>query len=195
MEAFLQSYGYLAILIGTFLEGETILILGGLAAHQGYLTLSGVILAAFCGTLFGDQLFFYLGRRHSDFLIKRRPAWRAKLERANRLIDRFQTALILGFRFVYGLRTVTPFAIGISGVPVVRFLLLNILGAGVWALAVGFSGYLFGNALEKILGDLRHYEALLFGIVILLGGLAWARYLFRRHRKGGTTAPADHPDR
>lgn len=64
---FLSHYGYLALLIGTFLEGETILVLGGLAAHQGYLDLAGVILAAFAGSLMGDQFFFLLGRRRSAY--------------------------------------------------------------------------------------------------------------------------------
>ena len=54
----IETYRYAAILIGTFLEGETILVLAGLAAHQGYLMLTGVILAAFFGSLCGDQLFF-----------------------------------------------------------------------------------------------------------------------------------------
>ena len=61
IEYLIQTYGYVAILVGTFLEGETVLVLGGLAAHQGYLQLPGVMLAAFAGTLIGDQLFFFLG--------------------------------------------------------------------------------------------------------------------------------------
>jgi len=39
LQSFIENYGYAAILIGTFLEGETILVLAGLAAHQGYLVL------------------------------------------------------------------------------------------------------------------------------------------------------------
>ncbi len=183
MEAFLQTYGYWAVLIGTFLEGETILVLGGLAAHMGYMDLTGVIMAAFAGSLFGDQLFFFLGRRHSTFLLTRRPSWTPKLERANRLIDRFQTPLILGFRFLYGLRTVMPFAIGISTVPVLRFVLLNALGAIVWAAIVAGGGYLFGNALEGILGNIRHYEKMLFALVAISGAVVWVLYLVRRHRK------------
>jgi membrane protein DedA with SNARE-associated domain len=188
VETFVQTYGYWAILIGTFLEGETILVLGGLAAHMGYMDLNGVILAAFAGSLCGDQLFFFLGRRHSTFLLNRRPAWKSKLERANRLIDRFQTPLILGFRFLYGLRTVTPFAIGISSIPVLRFVCLNALGAMVWAAVVAGGGYLFGNALEGILGNIRHYEKVLFVVVTLAGAVVWALHLVRRNRKK-TTKP------
>ena len=58
LQSIIENYGYAAIFIGTFLEGETILILAGLAAHQGYLVLTWVILAAFLGSLCGDQLFF-----------------------------------------------------------------------------------------------------------------------------------------
>ena len=65
LQSIIENYGYAAILIGTFLEGETILVLAGLAAHQGCLVLTWVILAAFMGSLCGDQLFFYLGRKHS----------------------------------------------------------------------------------------------------------------------------------
>lgn len=67
METFVQTYGYWAILIGTFLEGETILVLGGLAAHMGYMDLNGVILAAFAGSLSGDQLFSSWGAATARF--------------------------------------------------------------------------------------------------------------------------------
>ena len=65
LESIVDTYGYLAVLLGTFLEDETILVLGGFAAHRGYLALPWVIVAAFLGSLCGDQLFFFLGRKHS----------------------------------------------------------------------------------------------------------------------------------
>jgi hypothetical protein len=97
MEALIAHYGYLAVLIGTFLEGETVLILAGFAAHRDYLQLSWVIIAAFLGTLFGDQLFFYLGRRHSAYLLSKRPHWRPRLERAQTLIHSYRVPIILSF--------------------------------------------------------------------------------------------------
>ena len=74
LESLIDTYGYLAILVGTFFEGETVLVLGGFAAHRGYLDLPGVILAAFVGTLLGDQLFFVLGRWHSEKILAKRTA-------------------------------------------------------------------------------------------------------------------------
>jgi membrane protein DedA with SNARE-associated domain len=186
LETLLQTYGYLAILIGTFAEGETVLVLGGFAAHRGYLALPWVILAAFIGTLMGDQLFFYLGRKHTQWVLARRPSWKARIDRAHQLMERFRTLLILGFRFMYGLRTIIPFLIGMSSVSTRKFIILDAIAAFVWAVAVGTGGYLFGNILEIILGDIKHYELPVLGAIALIGVSLWAlyRYHYYRSRSG-----------
>ena len=179
-ESLINTYGYGAILVGTFLEGETILILGGFAAHRGYLALPWVVVAAFIGSLSGDQLFFFLGRWHSQTVLSKRPAWKARVDRAERLLNRFQTPLILGFRFLYGLRTVTPFVIGMGPVPSAKFFLLNGAGAMLWAIAVGTGGYLFGAVLSVAIGNVEHYEIEVLGAIAVVGALIWAIYFSRR---------------
>jgi membrane protein DedA with SNARE-associated domain len=183
LQSIIENYGYAAILIGTFLEGETILVLAGLAAHQGYLVLTWVILAAFLGSLGGDQLFFYLGRRHSQAILSRRPGWKQKAVKVNRMMNRLQTPLILCFRFLYGLRTVTPFAIGMSTVSAKKFILLNAAGALVWAAAVASGGYLFGHVLEVIIGKAKSYEIYIMGSVAMVGVLIWIFHFYRRRRR------------
>jgi len=182
-ETLLKTYGYWAIVIGTFVEGETILILGGFAAKLGYLALPWVILSAFIGSLCGDQLFFYLGRVHSQRFLAKRPLWKERVYKAQRLLERFQTPLIIGFRFLYGLRTVTPFVIGMSSVPTRRFIVLNTISALIWAIVVGIGGYLFGNILEIILGDIKHYERLILGAIAVVGMSLWAVHFYRQRRK------------
>ena len=183
LPSLIETYGYIAILTGTFLEGETILVLGGFAAHQGYLVLTGVILAAFAGSLFGDQLFFYLGRKHSRFVLSKRPAWKEKVDKAHKMLDRFQTPMILSFRFLYGFRTIIPFVIGMSLVPVKKFVLLNAAGALIWAIVVGSGGYLFGHALEIFIGKIKHYEARVFVIIALIGLFIWAMHFYYRRKR------------
>ena len=65
----ITDYGYAAVAIGTFLEGETILALGGFAAHRGYLSLPWVVVCGFVGNLLGDQLYYYIGRWKGDALL------------------------------------------------------------------------------------------------------------------------------
>ena len=173
MESYIEHFGYLAVLVGTFLEGETVLVLAGFAAHRGYLSLPVVIVVAFAGTVFGDQLFYYLGRKHSAFILSRKPGWQSNLDKARRLLHKHKFLTILCFRFIYGLRTVTPFSLGIAEISPRLFVPLNILGGIVWSVSIGCAGYYFGHALEAIFGHLKHIELWVMASIVLLGGIIW----------------------
>jgi membrane protein DedA with SNARE-associated domain len=183
LESLLDTYGYPILLLGTFFEGETIMILGGVAAQLGYLSLGWVIACGFIGTLTGDQLYFYLGRRHGTAFMARRPAWQERSQRVHRIMERYPILLILGFRFLYGLRTVTPFALGTSKVPYPLFTLLNVIGASIWAVTIGYASFYFGHGVEALLGDIEHYEIEMFVIVCVVGLLSWGIFLLRQRRR------------
>ena len=70
-ELLLQKFGYLAVLVGTFLEGETILVLAGFFAERGYLRLPLVIVCAFSGAYVGHVFWFWLGRSQGVKLLDR----------------------------------------------------------------------------------------------------------------------------
>lgn len=169
--ALIAAYGYYAVFLGAFIEGETVLVLGGVAAHRGYLDLPWVMAAAFAGGWLGDQLYFFLGRRHGNALLARFPALERRATTARRLIDKHHTLVIVAVRFLYGLRTVGPMAIGMSGVPAARFMALNALGAFFWAVAVTAAGYAFSGAVDALMPQIRHYEEYLFLTVLAAGAL------------------------
>jgi membrane protein DedA with SNARE-associated domain len=179
----IAHYGYLAVLLGTFLEGETILVLAGFAAHRGLLWLPGVMLAAFVGSLLSDQLFFFLGRRHGDALLARKPAWRAGVARVRELLNRYHTALILTFRFLYGLRNVTPFALGMSDVPTARFVVLNAVGAALWAIGIALLGWSVGEAAKQLLGHLERYERGIGAAIVAVGVALWIWHRLAARRR------------
>jgi len=179
-EALIEHYGYFAIFAGTLLEGETVLILGGFAAHRGYLSLPWVMAAALAGSLVGDQLYYYLGRRYGNALPARFERLRPRLDKVRGLLQRHPVPLILGLRFLYGLRTVGPLAIGMSGIPPWLFLALDTLGALLWSVAVAGAGYLFGQTLEWLLADLRHYELEVMAAIAACGLGLWLLHHRRR---------------
>jgi membrane protein DedA with SNARE-associated domain len=164
--------------VGTFLEGETVLILGGFAAHRDYLELPWVIVCAFIGTVAGDQLFFHLGRRQGRDAIDRRPKWKARAERILPMLEKHQVWLMIGYRYIYGIRSVTPFLLGASRVPPLRFLLFDVVGVAIWASVIGGAGYVFGEAVEVFLGDLKRFELWLFAALAAVGSSIW----LYRHR-------------
>src|SRR5512140_3303444 len=124
-ETIISRFGYLALVVGLLLEGETVLVLAAFMARRGYLELSWVIVIGFLVTFASDQFFFWLGRLHGAKLLEHRPAWKQRVERAKSLLGRNMTLLFIAFRFLYGLRTVLPLAFGISKLNARRFVVLN----------------------------------------------------------------------
>jgi membrane protein DedA with SNARE-associated domain len=191
LASLIQHWGYPAVFAGSLIEGETILALAGVAAHRGYLALPWVIAVAAAGGFLGDQIYFLVGRFGGDRVLARWPTLRPGAERVRQLLERYDTPLILGVRFLYGLRTVGPIAIGMSRVPWLRFAAFNLVGAIVWAGLVAGIGYALGEALTRLLGDLKQIEEWVFGGVLLAGvvTIAWLRRRGRRVAAGRAGRP------
>ncbi|TCV88062.1 DedA family protein [Sulfurirhabdus autotrophica] len=179
LQSFIENYGYFAVLLGTFLEGETVLVMAGFAAFRGYLDLPLVIAVAFAGSFLGDQLYFLLGQHKGVAILARYPRLAERATHVQSLLHKYHTLLILVIRFLYGLRIVGPVAIGMSGILWHRFLILNMVGAAVWAVVIGTLGYFFGSVLELLIADIRHYEEAILGFFLLAGLLMWAIYRWR----------------
>ena len=182
LESFIADYGYIAIILGTFFEGEAIMIMGGFSAHRGYLELlPWVILLGFLGNVIQNQVCFVLGRRYGTQSMQKYPAWKPRLQEVHQWLTRFQSPLIIGLRFVPGFRIIGAVAIGMSEVSPGRYFILNGIGAALWAVIFGLLGYLCGHTLELILGDIKHSEVpILVGIAVSAG--LW--HFFNHLRRG-----------
>jgi membrane protein DedA with SNARE-associated domain len=164
----IDTYGYLAVLVGAFLEGETILALAGLASYRGYLDLRAVIAIAMVAGFAGDQFYFWLGRRKGQKILERFPGAAERTERFDALLARWHAPLIVAIRFMYGFRIVGPVLLGMCRVPAWKFMVFNLIGAAIWAPLIAGLGYLFGNILESVLDDLKSVELWVFGAVIAI---------------------------
>ena len=174
------------LFLGTALEGETFLIAAGFAAHRGYLSLPLVWCTALVGSLIGDQVYFLIGRRYGWRFAQRRQAWKPAVTRLNERLARHRNWIVLGFRFFYGLRTVTPFVVGMSDIRYPTFVVLNTFGALVWAVVVGTAGYFFGSLLEVLFEKLQHYELEVIVAIFMAGALTWWAVFFRCRLKRRT---------
>lgn len=177
----IAEYHYLTyplVLVATFIEGETIVILLGAAASAGEVPINVELLAlaAFTGSFCGDQLYYLIGRRYGAPLLNRWPTLGHKIEWAFQLVKDHPILFILSFRFIYGIRNIAPFVIGIAGVPRMRYLVLNFIAAQVWAHSFAWGGYLLGKALEHWLGDNKWYALLGFFVLALaVGAVGYAK--------------------
>lgn len=181
----LAQFGYAAIAAGAFFKAFTVVLMAGALAHQGYLWLPMVILCAWGGTVAGDEAKFYIGWRWGPAALTHLPAHgklAARLDRLHTLIQRYDMGFILGFRFVYGMRTITPLVLGMERVPPWRFFAVNTVGALLWNVGTAWIGYGLGSVLARYWDiALTHPLALLTGalalVALLAAGMAW------RHEK------------
>ncbi|MDZ4829118.1 MAG: DedA family protein [Phycisphaerae bacterium] len=195
LEAIIEQYGYFALFVGTCLEGESFMIAAGFAAHRGYLSLPIVLLVGTAGSFIGDQFWYYLGRRRGIAMIERRPSWQRKANRIRPWLERRRALVIVGSRFAYGLRTVTPVVIGALGVPPRTFLLWNAVGAAVWAIVCGLAGYFFGHAIELMFAQVRHYEVPIIVGVFCLAAIGFIIHTVReRAAAAREAAPTSTPN-
>lgn len=181
----IEHYGYLTILIWTFIEGETIVILAGMAVASGIggLELGWVIASAVTGSFSGDQFYYYLGRHYGPKIIAKRLSWQEGAQRVYKHLHRHQYWLILTFRFYYGLRNVTPFVVGAAQIPRLRFFVLNLIGAIVWAICFAGGGYLLGETLKLFMDDYHRYAIYVLGAFMFAAFMFWAITIVRLRRK------------
>ncbi len=185
IEQFVTDYGYLAIFLWTFVEGETVVIVAGFFAHLGLLDVNLVVLSALVGSFSGDQLYYYIGRHGGAKLIAKRKTWQQSAQRVYQILHRHQYFLILTFRFYYGLRNVTPFAIGAAHIPRIRFFVLNLMGACIWAVLFSYGGYYLGETLKQYLDDYHRYAMYILAGILLFAALVW---IVKRVRLNRTVA-------
>lgn len=191
LPSLIATYGYTIVFAGALIEGETVLVLAGVAAHLGYLSLAKVIAVAALGGFLGDQIYFFLGRRYGLALLDRFPAARAVAPRVDALVVKHRALVVPLLRFTYGVRTVGPILIGAGRMNPLSFAVLNAVGAVAWAVLVGGAGYLFGQMVIALLGRARVVEEVLF-VVAAVATLV-ALVLYRRRRRRAAQAAAHAP--
>lgn len=177
---FITEYGYWALLAGCLLEGETITLLGGIAAHHGLLKLPWVLAVVALGGCLGDQILFFLGRAFGPTLLGKLKRRQAQIERANQLINHHPLLFVLGVRFMYGFRLIGPLIIGASRMPVPRFVAINILGACLWALVWVLLGYFCGHFIEGLLRSFDNSFSVVLGLVAVVAAVLLVKYLLGR---------------
>ena len=176
-----HHFGAIGVGLGAGLEGETAVLIGGIAAHHGLFSPFAAWIAAWLGSFLADQCFFLLGRwrRGSKWvrLVSAKPAF----GRAIGLIERYPFAFCIVFRFIYGMRVAGPIAIGLSGVRARVFLLLNFISAAVWAAVFTALGFYFGHTVELILRRIfSPLHVVLIAALIGFGGISFWLWRIKR---------------
>jgi membrane protein DedA with SNARE-associated domain len=168
-----SHYGYLVLLVGSLGEGMPIMLFGGFAAHRGWLVLiPWVIVIGAIGNAIAQGIWFFGARFAGHKILDNRPDWATKIERVDRLLKKWEAAVVIGARFIPGFSSVAAVTVALSKISSARFWVFNAIGALVWASTLAALGYMLGKAVEALLVDIDHYEKPV-AIVLIVAAVIW----------------------
>lgn len=205
-EPILHRYGYAAVFGTVVVEGfgipapgQTMLMAGSALAARGDLSLTGVLALAFGAAVLGNSLGYLLGRWGGRLLLARLGVSRQRLQRVERLFNRYGIGVVLIGRFFEGLRQLNGIVAGALEMSWWRFSLFNALGAALWVACWGLGVYFFEQRINAVFAVLHRVEPYLI-LLTLLAMCSLLVYLWRGRRAGGRgvaasgSAPADPAD-
>ncbi|HYD60836.1 MAG TPA: DedA family protein [Noviherbaspirillum sp.] len=169
----IQTYGYLAVALGSFLEGEAVLLAGSLAASQGHLDLQLVMGIAALASFLGDLPYFFAGRRFGTRALLRFRWLRCRKKKLENAMHKHHVTFVLSLRFLYGMRIAGLLALGMSKISTLRFLLLDFIGAIIWSAGICAAGYGAGGIFRHLSdkgatpGQLTMLAAAMAGTILL----------------------------
>ena len=163
----LKEYSYIILFTWSVIEGELGLIAAGLLVHSGDMNLYLSIFIAGIGGFVGDQIYFYIGRYNKKYIQNKLISQRRKFALARALLKKYGWPIIFAQRYMYGLRTILPMAIGTTGFSQKVFALINLISAFLWAGITIIPVYIFGKEILDILNTFKEYWYIVLILAII----------------------------
>lgn len=169
----LATYGYIVLFLYSLGGGFVALMAAGVLSYAGKMDLSTTIAIAFLANFIGDALLFYMGRYHKSEVMNYLHKHRRKLALSHLLMKKHGSWIIIIQKYVYGIKTLIPIAIGLTKYSFAKFNILNAVAAALWAVSIGYGSYLAGDALTTAYTIIAERPYIAPVILFSLIGLLW----------------------
>lgn len=182
-------FGETAIFLGFVLPGEAAVVLGGVLASRGHLSLPVLIVVVVFCAVAGPFAGYEVGKRMGDRLFTARRLRRVAvpLDRARVTLRDKGGVAVLGGRFLAVVRALMPAAAGAVEMPYRVFAIYNLVGGVIWGVGYSLLGYAAGSAYAVVERRVGAGLAIALACVVLAGAGLWA---WRRHRAAAAVAAA-----
>lgn len=172
----IQTVGYLGVfaivflesglMVGFFFPGDSLLFTAGFLASQGFFDIKILIVGCFIAAVAGDSIGYYLGQKFGRKLFSRDDSiWFHKdhLNRAQSFYDKHGGKTIILARFIPVIRAFAPVVAGIGIMRYKKFVIFNLVGGVLWAIAIPLAGYYLGS----LIPDVDKYLLPIVGLIII----------------------------
>ncbi len=156
------------LVVMPLLPGDSLLFAAGSFAGLGMLNLAYLMILLFIAAVLGDTLNYYFGKKIGlkvlQWKIGNKQIVKQKyIDQTHEFYEKHGSKTIIIARFVPIVRTFAPFVAGIGEMNYKKFISYNVIGGGVWVVALLLLGYIFGG-LEIVKNN---FETVIFGIIFL----------------------------
>jgi len=178
MEDLIRDWGYIVLFLYSFGGGFVALVVAGILAYSGDLNIFYVLIVAGVANFIGDQFLFTMARKNKVQAKEMMKKHQRKIAMAHLLMRRYGSLVIFIQKYIYGIKTLIPLAMGLTKYDMKKFLFYNIFATIAWTLIIGISSYMLGELVYKYLDEFKTY-AIVFVVVILVA----VTYTFRKLSK------------
>lgn len=178
MEELIRDWGYIILFLYSFGGGFIALVVAGILSYSGELNIIISIVVAASSNFLGDQFLFTLARKNKHQAKQMMQKHRRKIALSHLLMRKYGTWVIFIQKYIYGIKTIIPLAMGLTKYDYKKFLFFNVLATILWSCIVGMSAYMLGELVYKYIDELKSFAPILIGVIIIT-----IIYLFRKIEK------------
>lgn len=169
----LATYGYIGLFLYSLGGGFVALIGAGVLSYMGKMDLATSMAVAFVANALGDVMLFYMARYQKSMMMEGIRKHRRKLALSHIMMKKYGSWIILLQKYVYGIKTLIPIAIGLTKYDFKKFAILNVGSSAIWALSIGFGSYYSGSALVKVAEVIGQKPWIAPVVLVVVASLLW----------------------
>ena len=137
---YLATYGYIFLFFYSLGGGFFAVIAGSVLAYAGKMDIMIVFLVSVSSNFIGDIILFYMGRYNKKDILVYVKKHKRKVAYSVALVKKYGTMTIFIQKFVYGIKTIIPIAIGFSKYNFTKFIFYNFFASIIFmSFVVGLS--------------------------------------------------------
>jgi len=179
----LSTYGYIGLFLYSLGGGFVGLLAAGVLSYAGKMDLGTSIAVAFFANFLGDMLLFYMSRYQKKDMMNYMHKHKRKLALSHILMKKYGPLVVFIQKYVYGIKTLIPLAMGLSKFDIKRFGILNLFASGLWAVIVGYGSYAAGKPLTTAYETVADKPYIAPVVLLFFGGLIWWYMSFATKRR------------
>ncbi len=167
MEELIRDFGYIILFAYSFGGGFVALVVAAILSYGGELNIFITIIVAGTANFIGDQFLFTIARKNKAQAKKMMQKHRRKIAMSHLLMRKYGTWVIFFQKYIYGIKTLIPLAMGLTKYDYKKFIFFNALATTLWALIVGVSSYMLGELVYTYIEEFKTYGLAIVAIILL----------------------------